>query len=99
MRDGFSAAIVTVTGEFTPAQVAQIEALARHQEKAEMAEHPLNRIMAIERPSGVTMIITTTDLHLPRPYRPSAQKSLRGGRLDEHFEKDGDTVRIASQTD
>ncbi len=97
IHDGFPAGIVTITGEFTPAQAAEIEALVRHEEKAEMAEHPLNRIMAIERPNNLTMIITTTDLHLPRRIARGLKKAY-GGRFDEHFEKDGDTVRIAWQT-
>jgi NMD protein affecting ribosome stability and mRNA decay len=98
IRDGFSAGILTVVGELTPAKVAEMEALARHQEKAEMTEHPLNRIMAIERPNDVTMIITTTDLHLPRRIA-RALKDAFGGHFDEHYEKNGGTVRIAWQGD
>jgi hypothetical protein len=78
IRDGFSAAIVTVTGEFTPAQVVQIKALARHQEKAEMAEHPLNRIMAIERPNGVDHDHYDHRSSFASPVSPERSKKPRG---------------------
>ncbi len=94
IRDKFPAGTLIVTGKFTPTQDAEIEALARHQEKAEMADHPLNRIMSIEHSGAETMVIATTDLHLPHRIARALNKAF-GGRSDEHYEKDGDTARIA----
>lgn len=94
IHDKFPAGTLIVTGKFTPARAAEIEALARHQEKAEMADHPLNRIMSIEHSDGETIVIATTDLHLPHRIARALNKAF-GGRLDEHYEKDGDTARVA----
>ena len=43
----------------------EIIALARHTEAAEKAEHPMNRVAAIEQ-TDKGLVITTTDIHLPR---------------------------------
>lgn len=94
IHDKFPAGTLTLTGAFTVAQASEVEALARHQEKSEMADHPLNRIMSIEHRAADTVVITTTDLHLPRRIARAIRKAF-GGHLDEHYEKDGDTVRIA----
>lgn len=93
IHDNFPAGTLVATGKFTPARVTEIEAVARHQEKSETAEHPLNRIMSIEHSGSDGMVITTTDLHLPRRIARALEKAF-GGQLDEHYENDGDTVRI-----
>jgi hypothetical protein len=94
IHDRFPAGILTLTGTFSPAQTAEIEAVVHHQEKCEMADHPLNRVISIEHSGGDTIVIATTDLHLPHRIARALKKAL-GGRLDEHYEKNGDTVRMA----
>ena len=70
---------------------AEIVQLARHQEEAEKAEHPLNRIIAIdEQDDGI--VITTTDIHLPRRIGEALKRAYRG-ELKLAYEEDGYFVR------
>lgn len=94
IHDQFPAGTVTLAGKFTAAQAGEIEALVRHQEKSEKADHPLNRVMSIERADDETIVVTTTDIHLPHRIARAVEKAF-GGHLTEHYEEDGDTVRIA----
>ena len=53
------AGIVTVKGPLPPERADELIHLARHEEEAERSEHPLNRIMNIER-DGDDIVIDTT---------------------------------------
>jgi hypothetical protein len=65
--------------------------LARHQEAAEKAEHPLNRIMGVEdTPDGV--VITTTDIHLPRRIGEAIRRAFHG-EFKAHFDEGAYSVR------
>lgn len=91
-NDKFPAGIVSLTGAFAREHKEEIIRLARHQEKAETAEHPLNRIMTIEEASqGIA--IGTTDIHLPRRIGEAVERAF-GGALRIDFEEDGYFVRV-----
>ena len=60
---------------------------ARNLEQTEKDEHAENRIIAI-RESGNEMLITTTDVHLPRRIGKAIEQAFEG-KLDIHFDKDG----------
>jgi len=65
IHDHFPAGYVTLSGEFFRRHRDEIVGLLRNCEVTEKAEHPLERIMAIEDTAdGVTL--TTTDTHLAR---------------------------------
>jgi hypothetical protein len=85
------AGILTLSGESLEAHKAEILKLARHKEEAEKADHPLNRIIGIEEQDG-TVVITTTDIHLPRRIGEALKRAFRG-RLDLHYEEDGYFLR------
>lgn len=57
------------------AQEVEIVQLARHLEEAEKAEHPLERLMAIERADG-GLRLTTTGVHLARQLAHKLAKRL-----------------------
>lgn len=66
--------------------------LARHQEEAEKSEHPLNRIIGIEEtPEGI--VITTTDIHLPRRIAEAVRRAF-GGAVEIDFDEDGYFERV-----
>src|ERR1700693_20467 len=63
IEDKFPAGYVTIKGEFFPEHRDDILHLIRNHEKKEMANRPLQRIMAIEDTREGTEV-TTTDSHL-----------------------------------
>lgn len=92
INDKFPAGIVTFKGAFARSRRDEIVHIARHQEEAEKAEHPLNRIMSIDEDEG-GIVITTTDIHLPRRIGETVQRSLHGA-LHVDFEEEGYFVRV-----
>ena len=63
MRDRFPAGYVTIEGPFAYEHRAEILRTARNFAERMQAEHPLERIMAVEE-AGEKLEITTTDIHL-----------------------------------
>jgi len=59
-HDNFPAGLVAVSGDFIAAHEAEIFGVVLAQEEREKVEHPLRRVMDIERSSG-TLLVTTTD--------------------------------------
>ena len=92
INDDFPAGIVTLTGAAVVAHKDEIVSLARNQEKAEKPEHPLNRIMSVEK-SADGLVIKTTDIHLPRRIGESLRRAFRG-KLKVHFDEKGYFVRV-----
>jgi hypothetical protein len=93
INDKFPARILTLRGTFASQHKQEILQLARHQEKAENKEHPLNRIMSIDDdPQGI--VITTTDIHLPRRIGEAVRRAFHG-KLEAHFEENGYFVRVS----
>jgi NMD protein affecting ribosome stability and mRNA decay len=84
IEDGLPAGILTLHGDFTRQHASEILSLARHEEAAEKAEHPLNRIADIER-TEAGLVITTTDIHLPRRIGEAIKRAYRG-TLGMHFD-------------
>jgi hypothetical protein len=70
----------------------EIVRLARHQEEAERQEHPLNRIMDIREQLG-SLVIRTTDIHLPRRIGEAVQRAYKGG-LKSQFDEASYFVRV-----
>jgi hypothetical protein len=83
---------VTITGNFKDVQREQVQGVIRNAEAREMKEHPLSRIMGIERrPEG--LVISTTDTHLPRRIGEALKHAYRGD-LDFHYDRDEDFIRV-----
>lgn len=92
ISDQHPAGLVTLHGGFVAMHEAEIRSLLRHQEEAEKREHPLNRIMTIER-EGDALVVKTTDIHLPRRIGDALQHAFHG-KLDTHYDEQGYFVRI-----
>jgi hypothetical protein len=91
-KDNYPAGIVTLTGTFIPEHKAELISLARHQEAKARAEHPLERIMRIEEhPDRV--VITTTDIHLPRRIGEALHRACKG-ELEKHYDEEGYFARV-----
>jgi len=74
----------TRRGKSSKSRQGADNALARHEEAAEKAEHPLNRIANIER-TDAGVVIATTDIHLPRRIGEAIERAYRG-TLEMHFD-------------
>jgi len=91
-RDKYPKGLVTITGRFKDEQREQVQGVIRNAEAREMQEHPLSRIMAIERrPEG--LVISTTDTHLPRRIGEALKHAYRGD-LHFHYDRDEDFIRV-----
>ena len=97
IADDYPAGELTLTGAFAIANRQEILNLVRNTEQAENAEHPMNRIMSI-REDDDRLLITTTDIHLPRRIGRALQRAWEG-ELDIHFDEAGYYTRISWQRD
>jgi hypothetical protein len=93
INDEYPAGIVTLKGPVVREHEEEIVNLARNLERAEKEEHPLNRIMAIDKEEPDTLVITTTDVHLPRRIGTAVHHAFHGD-LKLHFDEDDYFIRI-----
>ena len=92
IHDKLPAGIVSLHGPLAPPRLAEMLALARHQEQAERNEHPLNRIIdAVETAEVLT--ISTTDIHLARRIGEAVKRAF-GGELRSDFDGNSYFVRV-----
>jgi len=84
IEDGLPTGILTLHGDFARQHENEIVGLARNEEAAEKGEHPLNRIANVER-TEAGLVITTTDINLPRRIGEAIKRAYRG-TLDMHFD-------------
>jgi len=92
IRDKYPKGFVTLKGPFVAEQHEQVMGVVHHAEAKEKPEHPLSRIMGVERrPEG--LMVSTTDTHLPRLIGEALQHAYHG-ELDLHYDDDEDFVRV-----
>lgn len=92
IRDGYPAGSVTLKGAFALSHKDELLQLARHHEEREKEEHPMHRIMKVEEHAD-GMVISTTDLHLPRRIGDAVHHAYKG-RLDTHYDEGGYFMRV-----
>lgn len=97
INDKFPAGELTLGGSFLRRHRSELEHLARNEEKLETGEHPLNRIMAIEDRGG-ELLITTTDIHLPRRIGEALRRAYEG-ELDYHYDEESHFIRVTWRRD
>ena len=91
IHDKFPEGYVTLKGEFLKLHREEILKIVRNCETMEKAEHPLERIMAIEDVAG-GVLVTTTGEHLARDIAGRLHSAYKG-TLDLHYGKDEDLLR------
>jgi len=92
VRDGFPAGYVSLAGEFLAAHEAEILQLIQHREAREKAEHPLQRIMDIEKTEHGALV-TTTDIHLARGIGEALHHAYQG-ELEFHYNPEQNLLRV-----
>jgi len=95
--DKYPAGEVKLEGDFVVQHKDEILNLVRKSEATENSEHPMNRIIEI-RERGDQLLLTTTDIHLPRRIGKAVQAAWKGS-LDIHFDEGGYFTRIAWRRD
>ncbi len=92
IKDHYPKGIVTLKGRFLHDHRDEILGLVRNEEAREKGEHPLARIMKIERQDDAT-VITTTDTHLPRRIGEALHHAYEGG-FHFHYDEGEQFVRV-----
>lgn len=92
INDRYPAGEVTISGKFVPDHREEIVHLVRHQDELERGEHPLHRIMDVERAND-TIVVHTTDIHLPRRIGEALHHAYEG-ELDFHYEEAAYFIRV-----
>jgi NMD protein affecting ribosome stability and mRNA decay len=93
VHDQYPAGYVKLDGEFLHAHNDEILSLIRKCETGEKAEHPLERIMAIE-PADGGLEVTTTGTHLAREIAERVHRAYKG-ELEFSYNRDDDLLRAA----
>lgn len=77
IQDNYPAGYVTLEGSFFHAHTEEIMRIIHNHEQHERAEHPLKRIISIEK-IGTKTVITTTDIHLARGIAEAVKNAYHG---------------------
>ncbi len=95
IHDRVPAGILTLRGEFLAQHRDEIMSLVHNKVDAEKAQHPMKRLMNIEdeedEEGGV--VITFTDVHLPRGVGEAIARAYEGD-LDIHYTEEAGIVRV-----
>lgn len=83
IADRFPAGFVTLSGPFLREHREELLALVRNEARHESDEHPLHRLMDIEERDD-EVLITTTDLHLPRRIGEALERAYDGALEVSH---------------
>ncbi|HEY5706332.1 MAG TPA: BCAM0308 family protein [Terrimicrobiaceae bacterium] len=87
IRDGYPAGSVKLTGGFVGEHSQELVRLARNNESLEKRDHPMNRIITIEEQPNL-ILITTTDIHLPRRIAEAIRNAYKGD-LELRYDEEG----------
>ena len=91
INDRYPAGELALRGSFLKAHEEEILHLIRNTEKAENQDHPLHRIISIDRTED-GFLVTTTDLHLPRRIGQAIYNAYEG-EFDFNYDEEGYFVR------
>lgn len=92
IQENMPAGYVALEGEFARDHRVELIELIHNHEAREKAEHPLQRIIAIDEQNGGLMI-TTTDIHLARGIGEALKHAYKG-TLDYHYLHDEYLLRV-----
>jgi NMD protein affecting ribosome stability and mRNA decay len=93
IQDEYPAGYVNLAGDFLREHRDEIVNLIRHCEAREKAEHPMERIMAIED-TAEGLLVTTTDSHLARDIAERLHDAYKG-TLDFRYNREDNLLRAS----
>ncbi len=92
VKDRYPKGLLTLKGPFIEAHHDEILGLVHNEEEREKKEHPLSRIMKIERQDDAT-VISTTDTHLPRRIGEALHHAYEG-EFNFHYDEGAQFSRV-----
>ncbi len=93
IRDKVPAGVLTLSGGFFEGHRDEIMNLVQNSVEAQKAEHPVKRIMDIEDRKDGGVVITFTDIRLPRGVGKAIEHAYEGD-LDIHYTDEAGIVRV-----
>ena len=93
IHDDYPAGFLTLQGEFFHVHRDEIMHLVHNVEKRERAEHPLQRIMAVEETKSNGALVSTTDPHLARGIGEALRHAYQG-ELKFHYNPEENLLRV-----
>lgn len=93
-NDKYPAGVVQLSGEFFRTHRKEILNLVSNVERQEKQEHPMERIMDIERNGIDSATITTTGIHLARRLGDKLFQAYEGD-LDYHYEEGESSINVS----
>jgi len=93
VNDKYPAGTVTIKSPVVGSHREEVLGLIRNVQQAENSEHCQNRIIAIEEPAEDELVITTTDIHLPRRIGEAMNRAFHGD-LQVHYDEENYFVRV-----
>jgi hypothetical protein len=91
-NDKYPAGEIVLSGGFVQTHRDEILALIRNVQTQQNAEHPLSRIIDISDSDG-KLIVTATDIHLPRRVGHALEHAFKG-KLDMHYKEEEYFIRV-----
>jgi hypothetical protein len=92
-RDRQPAGLLELSGPFVLSHRDEVLNLVRNEANAETREHPLNRLMEVT-PTAAGVLITTTDVHLPRRLGEALLHAYKGS-FQCHYAHDDTAMRAS----
>ncbi len=93
IEDKYPAGEIQLSGDFFKEHKEEILNLITNEEKAEKAEHPMERIMAIEQ-TDIGALVKTTGVHIAKRIGHAVSKAYKGD-LDIQYGDGENSIRIA----
>ncbi len=93
IHDKVPAGYLTLSGEFFTAHRDEIMRILHNKVEQEKAQRPLKRLMDIVDHDDESVVITFTDLHLPRGVGEAIERAYEG-ELEIQYTKESNIVRV-----
>lgn len=93
IRDKIPAGYLTLSGAFFSEHRDEIMHLVQNKVKAQKNEHPMKRLMDIENQQDGGVVLTFTDVHLPRGVGEAIEHAYEG-QLDIQYTDEAGIVRV-----
>lgn len=93
IRDKVPAGYLTLSGEFLQQHRDEIMRLVYNKEREQNAQHPLKRLMGVQDQDNGSVLLTFTDMHLPRGVGEAIERAYEG-ELDIQYTSEANIVRV-----
>ncbi len=87
------AGFLTLRGEFFDEHRDEIMHLVHNKVEEQKAQHPMNRLMDVEGQKAGGVVVTFTDVHLPRGVGAAIERAYKGD-LDIQYTEEAGIVRV-----